>query len=114
MSFRIKQLISTYRVRAKMLALTGILGILMISGFLVSPQRAYAWTGTLPICQYGGALDWAWQDKIIEQSAGARDVNTWNGSIIIATFDNDPVSTAFDLQIYFAHQPTSCEIQSGK
>lgn len=68
-------------------------------------QRASAWSGDLPRCNYGDALNWAWKDKILSKPIPdgwkKLDVDNYGGAVTIVGFDNNPTSN-MSLSLYFA------------
>jgi len=80
-----------------------IIAFLGVTLFVLSPLNqpvAKAWTGDLPTCSLGESLnDWSWKDKI--RDFGFNNPDDINQVMLIAGFDNDPVSPNFNLLVMF-------------
>lgn len=100
----VKQRQNTLGQRVKIALTSGILLTAFAIAPFIVPSQAQAWTGVLPSCNVGGALDWEWKEAIKDQSGGSRDPDNWNGALVIASFDNLPESTSFTLLVYFAEE----------
>jgi hypothetical protein len=89
------------------LSLLLIPALLITNLYFIAPKTK-AWSGNLPTCNVGNALDWTWKDKIVEKDPN-YNIDTWTGTVLIATFDNfgeypaGYTSTKYDLGVYFGY-----------
>lgn len=101
-----------YRVFCNTKVIGLVIAFLLTLAPLLAPVKASAWSGTLPSCDVGNALGFSWRSAI-KAIDPAYDLDAWTGSVLIGTYDNDPVSTSFDLVVYVVNSATYNESVSG-
>lgn len=75
----------THRLLLIVSAITVFLYSLIV---LAPPQRASAWTGSLPVCEVDQALSWAYKDKLEDYDINNKLDNTQ--TVVMYSFSNNP------------------------